>query len=90
MSNSTCLGKEPCSACGSIQWSEAHWTGRLICLPCWREIERGKAKVPAKQQALRFDELVKPRVACVRTPEPDVWGDHVQADFGVLDGGIDV
>ena len=48
-----CCGREACSCCGSDSWTEAHFRhGHVICLGCWREIERHKAKAPPSQESL--------------------------------------
>jgi hypothetical protein len=44
----TCTGKERCQVCGCADYREAHFTaGRLVCLACWREIERHRGQVTA-------------------------------------------
>ena len=51
-------GKDACAVCGSLEWSEAHFTaGRLVCLACWREIERHKGEARPRQESLA---LVQP------------------------------
>ena len=53
MSERDCNGKEACAVCGSLEWAEAHFTaGRLVCLACWREIERHKGGAPPRHESL--------------------------------------
>ena len=53
MSERGCDGKEACAVCGSMEWAEGVFTmGRLVCRPCWREIERHRAKARPRQESL--------------------------------------
>ena len=86
----TCTGKEACSVCGSLEWKDGIWTGsRLVCRPCHSEIRNHQRKDPPTQQALPLAQPTQLQPARKSEPEPERWGDHVQADFGVLDGGTD-
>ena len=88
----SCCGREACSCCGSDSWTEAHFRhGQgIICEPCWRTIAHTRTNNPPAQQALPLAQTTQQQPACKSEPEPERWGDHVQADFGVLDGGTDV
>jgi recombinational DNA repair protein (RecF pathway) len=45
--------REACSCCGSSSWHDAHFVnGRILCLPCWREIEAARRK-PASASPAR-------------------------------------
>ena len=60
MSERCCGQREACRVCGSCEWAEAHFTnGALVCLACWREIERHKTKAPPRQQPLCLAEQVQ-------------------------------
>jgi hypothetical protein len=60
MSERCCGQREVCNVCGSSEWVEAHFTGGVVvCLACWREIERSKRKSPPRQPALHHGEPAK-------------------------------
>ena len=75
MSERCCGQREACRVCGSSEWREAHFNNGIVCLPCWREIERSKRKTPPAQQSLDLVPQRKPRPAQVHIPEPERWGD---------------
>jgi hypothetical protein len=90
MSELTCTGKECCAVCSSSEWKDAIWKcGRLVCRPCHNEILRSQRKGQPAQQSLPLAQARQPQAPRTRILESERWGDHVQADFGVLDGGSD-
>ncbi|MGD0836926.1 MAG: hypothetical protein ABSB49_09825 [Polyangia bacterium] len=84
MSETICTGKEACSVCGSLAWQEAHYTQRLICDACWREIARAKGKSQPAQLSLALPQATKPQTMPVRGPKlltaGQVWGDFEPSD----------
>ena len=61
MSERCCGQREACRVCGSSEWVEAHFTGgAIVCLACWRAIERHKGKARKRQQEHRLGETTPP------------------------------
>jgi transcription initiation factor TFIIIB Brf1 subunit/transcription initiation factor TFIIB len=50
-----CGQREACRVCGSSEWLEGHFVnGAIVCLACWREIERSQRRSPPRPQTFNL------------------------------------